>query len=123
MVECEPLERVLYKQFVTDADNMRPERGGTVTPIHEISVIPRPSWSNPWNGGVAGPEKSVIPRPNWSNPWNGGVAVNTVTLGCRIYAPFSYPTTAVSLPALENGSLIWRLNASCTNDHSQSDIS
>ena len=40
-MECEPLERVLYKQFVTDADNMRLERGGTVTPIHEKSAIPR----------------------------------------------------------------------------------
>ena len=60
-MECEPIERVLYKQFVTDADNMRLERGGTVTPIHEISVIPRPSWSNPWNGGVARPESASIP--------------------------------------------------------------
>ena len=57
-MECEPLERVLYKQFVTDANNMRLERGGTVTPTHENPVIPRLNWSNPWNGGVAEPASS-----------------------------------------------------------------
>ena len=62
-MECEPLERVLYKQFVTDANNMRLERGGTVTPIHEKSVILRPNWSNPWNGGVARPEPPSSPSP------------------------------------------------------------